>query len=84
MPREIALPIACQIQAADRDPALYRLLPDGGADRLLFPLDVTRKPDIDRYQCSHEMPLCDVRGGGTRQAPPIVPAYCKRCRWWHL
>jgi hypothetical protein len=45
---KIALPIAVNIKAPDRAPALNWLFPNSGVNRLVMPLDIARKTNIDR------------------------------------
>ena len=66
---KIALSIALEVKATDRNPTLHRLLPNCGVDRLTVPCDVTREPDIDGYKPSHKIPSFEC----TRRARPRVP-----------
>ena len=53
MSGEIALPVAVDIEPPDHPPALYRLLPDGGAYGAAMPRDVAGKSYTYGYQRCH-------------------------------
>src|SRR5271165_737202 len=57
VPGKISLAISLYIQPADHPPALNRLLPNRGANRLPFPCDVAGKTDVNRHKPSHRNPL---------------------------
>jgi hypothetical protein len=48
MARKIALPVAVNIKTSDRASALNWLFPNPGVNRLVMPLDMARKANINR------------------------------------
>src|SRR5512133_394639 len=55
VPCQVSLTVPLEIQSADTTSAMHRILPDSGVHSATLPLDAARKPDVNRYECCHDL-----------------------------